>query len=314
MPAGFIMSKLSLGSNHAAAPLLISSWFVCPEGECHAHRFHFCAIHRAPADHGHFPEQVARRPLFPMQIFIGTSGFQYPHWNNGVFYPRGVKDRLAYALRHMSAIEINSTFYRIPPPDTVAAWSAGVPQGCKIVLKAPQSVSHRRRLKLHSDPGVRQGIDLLNYFIGGVLRIPPDKRGPVLLQLPGQMQIDLARLKPVLDLFACQGLKVALEVRHASWFAPPALALLHQYHAALVASDWPEFHTPLMVTTDFVYLRRHGPQALYASSYDDDALRADLALVRAQPVDSAYIFFNNDIHGYAPANAMRMMAMCQEQG
>jgi uncharacterized protein YecE (DUF72 family) len=247
-----------------------------------------------------------------MRIYIGTSGYQYRHWNNGVFYPRGVKDRLAYALERMTAIEINSSFYRIPPPDTVAAWSGALPEGSRMVLKAPQSVTHRRRLKLHSEGGVRQGADLLAYFISGALRIAPDKLGPVLLQLPGQMQIDLARLEPVLALLAEHGLRAALEIRHPSWFVAATLSLLERYGAALVASDWPEFSTPLVRTCDFLYLRRHGPGALYASSYDDDALLADLAQLRAHrtaPTDSAYVFFNNDIHGHAPHDAMRMMAL-----
>ena len=244
-----------------------------------------------------------------MDVRIGTSGYLYKHWNNGVFYPRGVKDRLAYAMARMTAMEINSSFYRIPPPDTVTSWAGSVPDGRSLVLKAPQSVSHRRRLKLHSEGGVRQGADLLAYFIEGVLRIPPDKRGPVLLQLPGQMPIDLVRLEAVLDLFGARGVRVALEIRHASWLVAPTLALLEKYGAALVASDWPEFSTPLIATCDFLYVRRHGPGALYASSYDDDALEADLALLRSQPCDRAHVFFNNDIHGYAPWNAMRMLEM-----
>ena len=247
-----------------------------------------------------------------MELRIGTSGYLYKHWNNGVFYPRGVRDRLAYAMARMTAMEINSSFYRIPPPDTVAAWTDSVPAGHRIVLKAPQSVSHRRRLKLHSEGGVRQGADLLNYFIEGVLRIPADKRGPVLLQLPGQMQIDLARLEPVLRLFAAHGLKVALEIRHASWLTAATLSLLEKYGAGLVASDWPAFSTPLVATCDFLYLRRHGPGALYASSYGDEALLADLALLRAHSAGSAYVFFNNDIHGYAPHNAMRMMELLED--
>ena len=244
-----------------------------------------------------------------MQMHIGTSGYLYKHWNNGVFYPRGVKDRLAYAMERMTAMEINSSFYRIPPPDTVAAWADSLPDGRRLVLKAPQSVSHRRRLKLHSEGAVRQGADLLAYFIEGVLRIAPDKRGPVLLQLPGQMQVDFARLEPVLDLFSAHGVQLALEIRHPSWFVAATLGLLEKYGAALVASDWPEFSTPLVATSDFLYMRRHGPGALYASSYDDDALQADLALLDAQSAASAYVFFNNDIHGYAPWNAMRMLSM-----
>jgi uncharacterized protein YecE (DUF72 family) len=137
-----------------------------------------------------------------MRICIGASGYQHRHWNNGVFYQRGEKDRLAYALERMTAIEINSSFQRIPPPDAVAAWAGVLPEGSRMMLKTPQSVTYRRRLKLHGEGGVRQVADLLACFIIGALRIAPDKRGPVLLQLPGQMQIDLARLEPVLALLA----------------------------------------------------------------------------------------------------------------
>lgn len=249
-----------------------------------------------------------------MRIYIGTSGFQYAHWNNGVFYPRGTKDRLAYILARMNAVEVNSTFYRIPPPATVAGWTASLPHGARLVLKAPQSVSHRRRLKLHSEPSVRQGIELLNYFIEGALQVRQAQRGPVLLQLPGQMQIDLTRLDAVLRVFAEHGLQVALEVRHASWAVPQTFDLLARFNAALVASDWPEFRTSLVPTANFAYLRRHGPGALYASHYDDAALLADLEELHRQAVEVAYVFFNNDIHGYAPKNAMRMIELLGEAG
>ncbi|MDB5842476.1 MAG: hypothetical protein JWQ23_4428 [Herminiimonas sp.] len=248
-----------------------------------------------------------------MQIYVGTSGFQYAHWNNGVFYPRGVKDRLAYALDRFDAIEINSTFYSIPRPETVAAWAAGLSGKSKLVLKAPQSVSHRRRLKLQSDPGIKQGLDLLNYFIDGCLTIPAANRGPVLIQLPGSMAINLPRLEPVLQVFAERDLRVALEIRHASWFDNGTFALLEKYGAALVASDWTEFKTPLVLTSDFLYIRRHGPGSMYSSAYDDDALRSDVTQLLDQPVREAYVFFNNDIHGYAPKNAMRMIELIEEQ-
>ncbi|MEC4723797.1 DUF72 domain-containing protein [Noviherbaspirillum sp. CPCC 100848] len=258
-----------------------------------------------------------------MQIYIGTSGFQYKHWNNGVFYPRGIKDRLRYALSRMTAIEINSSFYRIPPPDTVETWARNLPAGVRMVLKAPQSVTHRRRLKLESEGNVRQGRDLLNYFIDGVLRIPQANRGPALLQLPESMAPDLTRLEQVLQLFSRRGLQVALEVRHAAWCNVDTLALLEYYQATLVASDWPEFHTPLLPTSQFIYLRRHGPGALYASGYDDKALRADIDSIwrlaganqasTCHQIDTAYVFFNNDIHGHAPRDAMRMMELLEHK-
>lgn len=244
-----------------------------------------------------------------MQFYIGTSGYLYKDWNNGAFYPRGVKDRLSYALQKMTALEINSSFYRIPPPDTVASWAERVPAGRRLVLKAPQSVSHRRRLKLHSEGPARQGADLLDYFITGIKRIPAARRGPVLLQLPGNLEADPSRLEPVLKVFHAQRVRVALEIRHASWFTSVTLGLLEKYRCALVASDWPEFSTPLVATCDFLYLRRHGPAALYASNYKDDALLADIDRLQSLAAKSAYVFFNNDVHAYAPNNAVRMLEL-----
>jgi uncharacterized protein YecE (DUF72 family) len=244
-----------------------------------------------------------------MKIYVGTSGFQYTHWNNDVFYPPHTADRLTYAFSKMNVIEINSTFYNIAKPDTVAAWAAAIPDGAKMVLKAPQSVSHRRRLKLHSDPKIKQGVDLLHYFIDGYLRIPTDKRGPALLQLPGKMEINLQRLEPVLQLFTERSIKVALEIRHASWCTQATFDLLAQYNAALVASDWHEFATPLISTADFIYLRRHGPSSMYSSLYEEKVIRDNIALLRSQSVQEAYVLFNNDVHGYAPKNAMQMLRL-----
>jgi uncharacterized protein YecE (DUF72 family) len=244
-----------------------------------------------------------------MKFYIGTSGFQYAHWNNGVFYPRGTKDRLGYIFSMLNAVEINSSFYSIPKPETVASWTEKIPDGAKMILKVPQSVSHRRRLKLHSDPRVKQGIDLLRYFIEGCLRIPAKKRGPALLQLPHRMEVDLARLEAVLRVFAEREVRVALEIRHESWFASDTFDLLARYNAAFVSSDWIEFKTPLIHTADFCYVRRHGPTGCYNSLYDAGAIEEDVSLLLEQPVRETYVLFNNDIHGYAPANAMEMRAV-----
>lgn len=79
-----------------------------------------------------------------MRICIGASGYSYRHWNDGVFYPRGVKDRLACALARMTAIEISSSFYRMPPPEAVAPWAGAMPEGSRMVLGSPQPATHRR--------------------------------------------------------------------------------------------------------------------------------------------------------------------------
>ncbi|TCS33738.1 uncharacterized protein YecE (DUF72 family) [Paucimonas lemoignei] len=248
-----------------------------------------------------------------MNIYVGTSGFQYAHWNNGVFYPPRTKDRLAYAYSKMNVLEINSTFYSIPKPEMVAGWAEKIPAGAKMILKAPQSVTHRRRLRLQSAPHVKPGEHLLHYFADGCLRIPEEKRGPVLVQLPNRMAIDLQRLEAVLQLLTQRSLKVALEVRHASWCVTPTFELLAKYRAALVASDWHEFATPLVPTADFIYLRRHGPDSVYSSLYSEEAVAEDIALIRRQQVDEAYELFNNDVHGYAPQNVMQMLRLLRQE-
>ena len=248
-----------------------------------------------------------------MDFFIGTSGYQYKDWENGVFYPRGVKDRLAYLMERVNAVEINSSFYNTPRPETVARWGMTMPEGTRLVLKAPRSVSHRRRLKLESEGNVAQGRDLLRYFIEGCLMIPEDRRGPVLLQLPESMQINLERLDRVLSLFWEYRLRVALEIRHKTWLVDDTYELLSRYASALVATQWKSFIVPLMPFGDFIYVRYHGPDPThpYCGGYPDKQLNEDLADILETGVREAYIFFNNDFYGFAPRNAMTMLELAR---
>jgi uncharacterized protein YecE (DUF72 family) len=246
-----------------------------------------------------------------MRLFIGTSGYRYPDWEKGVFYPKGVGDRLAYLMERVNAIEINSSFYNIPKPAVVERWAQSVPEGARLVLKAPRSVSHRRRLKLESPEGVAQGRDLLLYFIEGCLQVPLAIRGPVLLQLPENIPIHLDRLNAVLALFGEHGLRVAVEIRHESWLVHEAYALLRRHGAALVATQWKFFTVPVIETTDFIYVRFHGPDPLhpYWGGYAEDDLQRFLDDILASGVAEAYVFFNNDYHAHAPRNAMTMLEM-----
>jgi uncharacterized protein YecE (DUF72 family) len=251
-----------------------------------------------------------------MELFIGTSGYRYKDWDNGVFYPRGIKDRLAYLMERVNAVEINASFYNIPAPETVARWGQAMPGDARLVLKAPRSVSHRRRLKLESEGGVAQGRDLLLYFIRGCIMIPESNRGPVLLQLPESMKVSLERLDKVLALFGENGLRVAVEVRHESWLADDTYALLSRHRSALVATQWKLFHVPLTATADFAYVRYHGPDPLnpYRGSYPEDRLKSNLEDILDTGLKEAYIFFNNDYDGCAVRNAMTMLGLSRELG
>ena len=89
----------------------------------------------------------------PGKLLIGTSGFAYPAWR-GKFYPKNLvtAEFLAYYAQHFATVEINNTFYRMPHADTVAQWKSQVPATFSFVLKAPQRITHRARLRDCADP------------------------------------------------------------------------------------------------------------------------------------------------------------------
>lgn len=77
-----------------------------------------------------------------------ASGFSYKEWK-GSFYPEKlpVKDMLRYYGERFGAVEINNSFYRMPKAEVLEAWAGEVPAGFRFVLKAPQLITHFKRLK-----------------------------------------------------------------------------------------------------------------------------------------------------------------------
>lgn len=248
------------------------------------------------------------------KIYIGCSGYSYHHWQNGKWYPPKTGDLLQYYADRFNALEINSSFYNIPKPVSVKNWGAKFHPGSKLVLKGPKSFTHSRQLKLHSDnPDVRDGIELLKYFIDGIKEVDASKRGPVLMQLAERSSSKLLdRVGPLAEVLKDDGLKLALEVRNESWLAPETYEELKRHNAALVASD--RFtETEPTDTADFIYIRRHGPKTAgkYWGNYTDQDLKNDAALIRrwvAKGKD-VYIFFNNDGRAHAPHNAQDLMKL-----
>ena len=249
-------------------------------------------------------------------FYIGTSGYMYQHWNNGVFYPRGVKDRLAFYLERFNTLEINSSFYSIPKPETVANWNDKLPKHFQLVLKAPRSVTHTRMLTLRNlqRPDMKQGVDLYDYFLNSYLRVSERKRGPVLVQIPEKLVFHEDRLRKILRMSAAYDFKVALEVRHQSWINDKTFELLHEYGGSLVISDWPSVQTPIEETGDFFYLRRHGLNGSYAGEYKDKQLLKDVQTYYGEHHRGRdiYVYFNNDIGGAAPRNALRMKELLKK--
>jgi uncharacterized protein YecE (DUF72 family) len=281
-------------------------------------------------------------------VRIGISGWTYGGWR-GTFYPKGLPhaEELAYASGQVDTIEINGTFYGLQRPDAFARWYEETPEGFLFAVKAPRFITHIRRLREIETP-------LANFFASGVLRLG-EKLGPVLWQFPASFRFSAERLDHFLALLPRdteaagalaehhsdwlagrvwtrtehrRSLRHAIEIRHESFLDPAFVALLRRHRVALVFADSVEWPYAEDVTADFVYLRLHGSEVLYASGYSDEALdhwaaRIKLWTQGLEPNDArrvsdaamgatggrdVYVYFDNDAKVRAPADARSLRA------
>jgi uncharacterized protein YecE (DUF72 family) len=234
-----------------------------------------------------------------MKIHVGASGYSYKEWK-GSFYPKDLPaaDMLRYYAERLPAVEINNTFYRMPSKEVLARWTEETPEGFTFVLKAPQRLTHQKRLK---DVG-----DSLPYFLD-VSESLGAKRGPFLFQLPPNMKKDAARL----DAFLAElpsAARTAFEFRHASWFDEETFGILRARGAALCLADVnaPEdggepLPSDLVPTASWGYLR------LRRVDYTDADVDAWAERIKAQPWDEAFVFFKHEDEGTAPRLAKRLI-------
>ena len=282
-----------------------------------------------------------------MTIRIGISGWTYPPWRGGAFYPKGLRQHgeLAYAASRFSSIEINGTFYGLQRPDSFVHWGEQVPPDFVFSVKAPRFITHIRRLRDVQTP-------VANFLASGLLRLGAHL-GPILWQLPPTLPFDANSLADFLAILphdtqsaavlaknhdarlkgrawcetdAHRPLRHALEVRHDSFRDRSFIDLLRQFNVALVCADTPEWPRLADVTADFLYLRLHGAEQLYASGYTDAALDewagrigewsrggtpADLdrCAPKAKPRRrDVYAYFDNDQKVLSPRDAAALLA------
>lgn len=232
-----------------------------------------------------------------MRWTVGTSGYSYKEWK-GTFYPGDLPaaKMLSFYAERFGSVEINNTFYRMPEAKTLEKWATEVPDGFTFVLKAPQRITHQKKLS-----GVED--DVLHFReVAGVLG---SKLGPMLFQLPPYFRKDLDRLRAFLTLIP-RGLRVAMEFRHESWLADDVHDALREHDAALCASDTDEVADPdgLIVST-----ASWGYQRLRRTEYSDEQLGAWRRRIEAQPWSDAFVFFKHEDEGKGPEFAKRFLAM-----
>ena len=239
------------------------------------------------------------------RLFIGTSGWNYRHWGDGIFYPRGLgqKNWLSYYVQSFDSVEINNSFYRLPEKHVFEGWYKSVPDQFTFAVKANRFITHLKKL---ADPQKHLPLFLEN--ASGL----EEKLGVMLFQLPPFWKFNPGRLKEFCDSLYRQkiipGLRSALEVRHPSWHVDACFEILREYNICLALADWPGLSVQGPLTANFVFIRRHGPESLYASNYSDSSLRIDAKKIRTWLAESKDVFayFNNDAFGYAVKNALRL--------
>ena len=231
-----------------------------------------------------------------MRFYVGTSGYSYAPWK-GPFYPEKLpaSKMLGYYATRLPAVEINNTFYRMPGRELVSKWGDEVPGTFRFALKAPQRITHQKRL-VDCDELVRQFRET-----SGVLG---EKLGPTLFQLPPFFRKDLPKLESFLAGMsaAAPGMRATFEFRHPSWFEPEVYESLSRAGVALCIAEDEKLATPLQKTAPFGYLR------LRRQDYAEPEVAGWADRIAAQGWQECYVFFKHEDEGKGPALAEQLIA------
>ena len=236
-------------------------------------------------------------PAHPHTVYAGTSGWAYASWKPG-FYPAKTPAArmLAYYASQLNSVEVNFTFRQLPTEKQLTNWLDASTDGFRFSFKAPQAITHLKRLRECGDALTALQAALLPADRAG-------KLGAVLFQLPPNFRADVERLKAFLGEVARLKLRAAFEFRHESWFEEAVYATLQQNNVALCIAESDELETPQRRTADFLCYR------LRRSHYSEAGLR-DLARRFAQDAEQSdvYAYF---MHEDAPDGPLRARAVLE---
>ncbi|MDD4932249.1 MAG: DUF72 domain-containing protein [Methylacidiphilaceae bacterium] len=239
-------------------------------------------------------------------LYVGTSGWNYPDWKPLLYgdSPRG--QWLALYARRFPAVEVDSSFYRRHGAETYRRWAEVTPAAFAFALKGHRWITHRKRLA-GSEESLRLQISDASP-LGSKLKA-------FLWQLPGSFRKDLGRLESFAKALAGQGgcARHVLEFRHPSWFDAEVVSLLGHYRIGSCqsdAADWPLWDA---ITTDLVFVRLHGGEATYASSYSENELASWAERVKTwqREARTVHLYFDNTAGGAAVENALSLLALLE---
>jgi uncharacterized protein YecE (DUF72 family) len=274
-------------------------------------------------------------------ILIGTSGYHYPHWWNGVFFPSDLPQRkwLEFYAEYFDTVELNVSFYRLPKKEVFEGWYKRTPKRFSFAVKGSRFITHIKRLK-----DCRELLSLLLDHASPL----KEKFGVVLWQLPPRFRFQEERLEEFCVLLSTlprsKRLRHAFEFRDESWFCREAFRILEEFNFAFciahgsglplmetlthstapspsfedevkrrgsgstLSKPWPLGMEVEGLTTDFTYLRLHGGEVLYGSYYSDKELKQWAEKIKdwRKKGKTLFVYFNNDAYGFSVKNALTL--------
>lgn len=243
-------------------------------------------------------------------VYIGTSGFSYGKWK-GKFYPEELPQRewLSYYAERFDTVEINASFYSTIGKAQYVHWHDQTGKDFRFAIKGHRYITQMKNLH-EVDDAVKQFI----YQTAGL----GDKLTLMLWQFPRSFTLSpdnadehKERLQHFLENLP-DDVQQAFEFRDNSWFTPEIQAILDRHRASFVISDSPKFPSTDLPGKAFVYIRFHGPDALYASKYSHEQLQAWAKKIQHFSKDhDVYCYFNNDLSGYAIENAQELRRLVE---
>jgi uncharacterized protein YecE (DUF72 family) len=226
----------------------------------------------------------------------------YKHWR-GILYPDGLPQKRWFEryAEDFDTVEINNSFYRLPPPETFAKWRDQAPPRFLYAVKANRFITQAKKLLDCAEPVARMMV---------AARCLDDRLGPMLYQLPPNLKINLERLERFLEIIPSDVTNV-FEFRNTSWYDPATFALLDRFSASFCVHDMAGCVSDRVAVGRIAYVRFHGGVGKYWGRYSDQALLgwADWALDQKRLGRSTWFYFNNDVHGHAIHDARTLKSM-----
>ena len=245
------------------------------------------------------------------KLYLGTCGWSYKDWGDGVFYPPDLKQSkwLEYYCKQFKTIEINNTFYHLPPKETFASWGKTASEDFTFSVKVNRFITHIKKLQ---SPEV-----ILKGFLENISGLGK-KLGPILFQFPPFWGISIERLKELFEYLKKQkiipNIQTAFEFRDKTWLDNETTELLKENNASLSLADGTELEVSDPIPTGFIYMKRHGAKSMSDFCYNDEALKSDSEKIRKWLAEgrNVYVYFNNDVKGFAVKNAKTLLELVSD--